>query len=148
MFKHILCPVDASEYSQRAVDFACEIAQKYNAKVTLLHAHEMPNLAVLSQYDLNGSYRVELGNQVDAIATELFTKLLKRFENTELLVHTILDKQDPRYSITHHAKTLDCDLIVMGTRGLGSIKSVLLGSVSNYVVHHAKCPVLLIPENE
>jgi nucleotide-binding universal stress UspA family protein len=46
--------------------------------------------------------------------------------------------------IVEKAEENDCDLIVIGNRGLGSVRSILLGSVSNYVVHHIKSPILLI----
>ncbi|MFN4151196.1 MAG: universal stress protein [Candidatus Sericytochromatia bacterium] len=42
------------------------------------------------------------------------------------------------------ASEVESSMILMGSRGLGSIKSVLMGSVSSYVLHHAKCPVMII----
>ena len=51
----------------------------------------------------------------------------------------------PAAKIIEMTKKSSFDLILMGTRGLGSFASALLGSVSNYVVHHAPCPVWLVP---
>ena len=61
-----------------------------------------------------------------------------------LNVKTILKKGPAGPVIIEEAEKENCDLIVVGSRGLGNITSVLISSVSNYVVHHAKCPVLLI----
>ena len=51
---------------------------------------------------------------------------------------------DPAEAIRDYEKEISADLIVMGSRGLGLVRGVLLGSVSKYVLEHAKCPVLIV----
>lgn len=51
---------------------------------------------------------------------------------------------DPAEAIMDYAKEINTDLIIMGSRGLGLVRGVLLGSVSKYVLEHAKCPVLIV----
>ena len=54
----------------------------------------------------------------------------------------------PGEAITKYIKDNNIDLVVMGTRGLGTIRRTILGSVSDYVLHHANCPVAVIPTQE
>ena len=69
-----------------------------------------------------------------------------RFCNEELEVSEHLSELTVPTAILELADTLDTDLIVMGTRGLGGLKHVLLGSVAERVVQRAKCPVLTVKE--
>jgi len=57
---------------------------------------------------------------------------------------TFLEIGLPTETIVDFCQEKDCDLIIMGSRGLGAIKQLFVGSVSNYVLHHAGCPVLVI----
>lgn len=59
-------------------------------------------------------------------------------------VTTFLEIGSPTAIITKFAKEKDYDLIIIGSRGLGLIKGVVLGSVSSHVVHHAICPVMIV----
>jgi nucleotide-binding universal stress UspA family protein len=72
----------------------------------------------------------------------------EELEAAGIPVNTIFEKGPAGDLIVTMAKTLGCDLIIMGNRGLGPIKSILLGSTSTYVLHHSPCPVLVIPVEE
>ncbi|XP_073018640.1 uncharacterized protein [Primulina eburnea] len=58
--------------------------------------------------------------------------------------NTSILEGDPKEMICEAAEEMHADLIVVGSRGLGKIKRAFLGSVSDYVIHHAKCPVLIV----
>ncbi|XP_074575573.1 universal stress protein A-like protein [Curcuma longa] len=57
---------------------------------------------------------------------------------------TVIAEGDPKETICHVAEQMDVDLLVVGSRGLSKIKRAILGSVSDYCAHHAKCPVLIV----
>ena len=57
----------------------------------------------------------------------------------------VRDEQSPGHSIVHYAKEKEADCIVIGCRGQGTVRRTLLGSVSDYVIHHAKIPVIVVP---
>jgi len=77
-------------------------------------------------------------------AREILNKTADRFRENGLEVNTILKKGHPAEVICQVAEEGQFDFVAMGSRGLGGIKELLLGSVSNRVVHCAKCSVLIV----
>jgi nucleotide-binding universal stress UspA family protein len=143
MYKHILFPSDGSKASEHVLQYVCELAQKFNAEVTVLHAYEF--LEVIPVYETTYAYLDELENYLESQSSQIANEIRQKLEQHNLNVHTAVIKGDPGYSIVNTAEEKKCDLIVMGSRGLGPVKRFLLGSVSHYVVNHAKCPVMIIP---
>lgn len=139
MISKILVPVDGSENSFRALDQALFIAKSSGAAITAIHVIERPpTVYVESQKlldELLANYRKESGKILDKsqeIAARSGTKL-----------ETAIMEGDPASNINGFAEKGGFDLIVIGSRGLGRLKSAILGSTSNKVLHHAKCSVLI-----
>ncbi|KAL1545589.1 universal stress protein in QAH/OAS sulfhydrylase 3'region-like [Salvia divinorum] len=65
-------------------------------------------------------------------------------QRNQVHINTSIIEGDPKEMICGVAEQMKVDLIVIGSRGFGKIKRALMGSVSNYVIHHAKCPVLVV----
>lgn len=138
-FSHILFPTDGSENSLKALNYVKEMAEKFGAKVTVINTFGLPVMFPAEIYtDVYGQVLKSLEEQSQAV----LENVKKEIKNS--LVETISLQGDPGHFITNTALEKKCDLIVMGSRGLGAVKTFLLGSVSNYVLHHAKCPVLII----
>jgi nucleotide-binding universal stress UspA family protein len=85
------------------------------------------------------------------LVEELKTKGKKMLEQCEkiaarnnILIKTTSELGDPAKIIIKLANSNDYDLIIMGSRGRSAFKELLLGSVSQKVVHHAKCPVMVV----
>ena len=140
MFKNILVPVDGSDHALRALDVACDLAQKYGATLRLVHAYP----AIFADSTMGGAdigpliaRRTEVGEAVLARARE-------HVKDRAAGITTELREAPDAEAILEEADAHHCDLIVMGTRGLGRLAGLLLGSVSQKVVQHAKCPVLLV----
>lgn len=140
MIKKVLVAVDGSEHSHKAVDYASDIALKYDCQM----------------YLINVVRKVEIPEQLIAYANiekieesheyvffeEIGKRILKKAEETAKKkgvkeVHSIINKGDPANRITEFARENDIDWIFLGTRGLGRIKGLLLGSVSNKVCNMA-----------
>ena len=138
MFENILLAVDGSDHSLKAAKLAGDLARLSGGK-----------LRVLTAYEKVPSYLGE-PNLSQAIA--------KRTEKAEIVLdsatkeigdipggcETDMLSGDPAEAILRAVDTFDIDLIVMGTRGQGDIKSLLLGSQSHKVVSAAPCPVMLV----
>lgn len=146
MFKKILVPVDGSEEAQKAVEITKELARCAQSSVTLLYVlapltmvataapgeerilSAIPELLVFRQ------------NEGNAILEEMEGK----FALTDIKPEKRMIEGHPARSILSLAKDENFDLIVMGSRGLSRIAGFLLGSISDAVVHHAHCPVLIV----
>jgi len=133
MFSKILFPTDGSEHSKKTFDYVKDLVKNYNCQVVLLHSYDVPLL-----------YTVEYGNILKEAGTSLLSKTEEEFKKLDINIKTILSVGSAGKLITETAERESCNLIVMGTHGLSEAKTFLIGSTSNYVLHNAKCPVLLI----
>jgi nucleotide-binding universal stress UspA family protein len=143
MFKKILVPIDGSEESQKALQMAISLAKKFESKVKLLYVvalnpHEFADRPTVS-VELSEQWVGELKKQ----GTHVLDKLRQDFSLNDLEYATLIEQGNPAVEICKVAKDDNIDLIVMGSRGLGSIGSMILGSVSNKVIQLAECPVLI-----
>lgn len=145
MIKHILFPNDGSENSQKALQYVKEIALKFGSKVTVATIYESPLLNGIEIVPYTFS---ELEKSIREIAEDILEKAQKEINEAGIPCDTRLEQGDPGKLIVELAENNDYDLIIMGSRGLGTVKSFLLGSVSNYVLHHTNCPVMLIKGDE
>ncbi len=137
MFSNILVAVDGSESANKAFQRAIYLAQKCNSKLDLVH---------VVQCEVGG----DSANTFEIIE-DLKDKAMKMLEeyrieaaksNTSMQI-TIM-QGDPAKVIIELAKAKSYDLIIMGTRGRSSFQELLIGSVSQKVMHHASCPVMVV----
>ncbi|MFQ6085877.1 MAG: universal stress protein [Candidatus Bathyarchaeia archaeon] len=138
MISKILVPVDGSEYASKAISYAIFLAQSCGAEITLIHVIPSPtpvspeiwNTGVMGQMEKRGKGILKEG-----------TRTVKR---AGLKVDHILEYGDPGTMVIQAAEKGDFDLVIMGSRGLTRLRSLLMGSVSYKVSHRAKCPVLIV----
>ncbi len=141
-YKKILVPVDGSQNSLKALAHAVAIARSFDAEISILY------ISVLSQQV--PLYDQVQGSQIPAkaltnpkkFAESIVAEALKQVPEG-IRVHTHIEIGEPRIAITEFAGQNGYDILVIGSRGLGTISGLLLGSVSSYVVRNAKCAVLV-----
>jgi len=136
-FKKILVPVDGSTYSIKALKRACELAEAFDSKIIVM-------------------YVVEKSIPINLLDRNEYLKILRKFGNKTLKnVNTMLSKKEISgkfllkegnivNEIEKVAKAEKCDLIILGSKGLGAITRFLLGSVSNKISQSAPCSVLIV----
>ncbi len=141
----ILLPVDGSELSLKAVQVAMSMLQQgLVADVVLANVQEPANLyEMMTAPDPEVLERVSqaAGADILASAQALLTMAKVGFESE-------VAGGDPAHTIVDIAERYRCDLIIMGARGTSSLRSALLGSVSNEVLHAAKMPVMIVKADE
>ena len=147
LIKNILVAVDGSKSADKALDFALDLAQKYSSKIVLISVFEPLSVSMMTLGI--GLSPVNLATHIDGLVEfrkKILLDALKKAKNTnsELVVTKILAEGRPSDKIVETAKEQQCDLMVIGSRGLGGIKEFFLGSVSDRVADHAQCPVLII----
>jgi len=148
-FQRILVAVDGSEGSRRASEVAVDLAEKFNAQLYVLHAFRgypeymtmfpsapSPSGEAIEAYEAYArKAALEVVGRTVSIAEKRGVKV--KAKTTETIGSAV-------EAITDYAVAEKIDLIVMGTRGMGGFKKMLLGSVSSGVVTHARCAVLVV----
>jgi len=143
MFSRILVAVDGSPFAERALAQAVDLSKKYDSQLTVVHV-------VLRRF-----YAVT-PSEAGVLATTVFVKEMesegkKIISKSEEFVKASgvaykckLLQGVPADEIVRLAQAEKVDLIVLGSRGLTEVRAFLLGSVSDKVTHHAKCPILIV----
>lgn len=140
-FTHIMAPTDFSPNSERAIDYAVQLARRLGAKLTLLHVIPEPSAL---DYSMEGVSLQEIqGWEKEAeikLAAELTRAHLEYKEVDALRVSAL----HPRDEIVRAATNLSADLLVVSTHGYTGWKHFLLGSDAEKILEHASCPVLVV----
>jgi nucleotide-binding universal stress UspA family protein len=148
-FQRILVAVDGSEGSRKASEVAVDLAEKFNAQLYALHAFRgypeymtmfpsapSPSGEAMQAYEAYArKAALEVVGRTVSMAEKRGVKA--KAKTTETIGSAV-------EAITDYAIAEKIDLIVMGTRGMGGFKKMLLGSVSSGVVAHAHCTVLVV----
>lgn len=144
MFQNILVAVDGSPDADQALAQAIDLAESQHARLTIFSAVVMPPTAAY----MGGGGAVAAAFAANA-ATETEKILRAAVERVpdRLSVATVLSREPVRLALMHQITTGLHDLVVMGSRGRGALRSVLLGSVSHYVLNHSPVPVLIVHDD-
>jgi len=137
--KKILVPLDGSKNSIRGLDMAIHIARQSHGTITALIVKSMPGILLIHPIGfLDFNSMTEEKKILNAAKIRAAKKGIKLTEKVK--------PGDPGYDIARFAnnKNNRIDLVVIGSRGLSSAKEIFLGSVSNYVLHKSKKPVLIV----
>ena len=138
--RNILVPYDGSEHSDRAFDYALDLAKKYKSNIIsvscILEQNQIPEVATPEGLGLQ--------RQREAASQKMTTLESKadglgiKFKGIIIRTHSVPD------AIISYAESNDIDIIIVGSRGLGEFKKLLLGSVASTITQYSKCPVMLV----
>ena len=145
MFHTILVPIDGSEHSRVALCVACKLARQEDGRLILLHIPEaLPHEPLL----VWGIGAVPLESTMEKRDEVGQTLLDHAIEEARALgieqAKPVLARVDPSQTILAAAEEHGVDTIVMGSRGLGDLKGLVVGSVSHKVSHGAECRVITV----
>jgi nucleotide-binding universal stress UspA family protein len=139
----ILLATDGSEEAELAALTAVDLADATHSELHLVHVGVVPIL--LKSYPGTLGYERRLYEQIEEMSRELLRKQSRRVKAAGgTVAGTHLRMGQVALEILALAEELGADLIVMGSRGLGGVRRALMGSVSDSVVRHAHCPVLVV----
>lgn len=147
MFTKILVPIDGSDHSVKALDYALDIATRCAASLHILIAYTLTAETFhLVQRVLPHTVAASYGREVKEQNEQILSDAVHHAQTTHphlTITHSLVQGR-PAERIVEAVKDGQYDLIVMGSRGIGGIKGVLLGSVADRVADHATCPVMIV----
>ena len=139
-YKKILVPLDGSEASRRAMDEAIYLAGLSGAALTFLYVVDLNKELPTPQRIWEESHSLAEWEKAGAEKLANFVVGL----DDSISHDDIVAVGSPGKTIHRIAKENACDLILMGSRGLNALENIVLGSVSQYVLTHAPCPVMVV----
>ena len=175
MIKTILVPTDGSSHAKKAIDFAADIADKYDARMVILHVlmrhtsesdietlceeNAMPDTLAkkfeglregylemaAASYEPGPIFIIVPDDILKEVGNLILDNACKRAESKgikDVSAHVVDGSAADK--IVAAAEQENADMIVMGSRGLGNVAGVLMGSVSQKVNHHAKCTCVTV----
>jgi nucleotide-binding universal stress UspA family protein len=142
--RRILCPVDFSDHSRRALDHAIAIARWYNSTVTVLHVFSPAPVAAVGPGPMVFEPIV-----LTSVDREQLLADVKAFAETKrapgVAIDALLREGNTAGEILEQTTSTKADLLVIGTHGRSGFERLLLGSVAEKVLRKASCPVMTVP---
>jgi nucleotide-binding universal stress UspA family protein len=141
-YTRLLCPVDFSDSSEAALQFACSLAEEADARLTILHVFdwEQGDDPIVARFDT-----AEYVEAVEQQSRDRLDALVPDDARVWCKPETVTTRGKPYREILAAADANEADLIVLGVRGRNPIDLALFGSTANQVVRRARCPVLTVP---
>ena len=134
---NILVPLDGSGDSQKALLQACDLAKNYQANLILVYVVE-------KSHSLNLLDRKEYLEILRKFGNKVLIKGKQTAKNQGIDVTTIMKEGNISNEIVKLAKNKKCNLIIVGSKGLGATARFLLGSISNKLANNSPCSVLIV----
>ena len=146
MFRHILCPTDLKERAFVALKEAVQIAHQFNSKITMLNAHpEFMGEQEREMLRVSFDGFKEKFRKVAVESREEMKAEISKLHAEDIQVDYVLREGKPDKVIVETAEKLGIDLIVICTDGRDNIMDFVTGTITEHVINHASCPVLVIP---
>lgn len=145
-FKKILVPVDFSPSSKLALDYALALAEKFQASIEVLHCWEVPAYLRPDLTVWSGEVSVTLADHARREAEKGMQEFLadSRPKSGGPALASRIASGAPYSTILTAIDETGSDLVVMGTHGRTGLSHLVLGSVAEKVVRHARCPVMTV----
>ena len=143
----ILLAIDGSVYSDAAVEEVAKRPWPSQSELKVITAAETPVMVGTEPWAVSPQYFEQVEKSIRDAAKGVIESALVKLKTTEdksLKISSEIIQGSPRQVIVEEAERWNADLVVMGSRGLGTWNRLLLGSVSNSVVHHANCSVEIV----
>lgn len=145
-FRKILCPIDFSDPSYRALATAVELASRYQAELHVVHV--VPPVPLVELPPGSGSVAFDVKQyETELLASyrKTLDQAIQKFIRSDIKVTEYLELGDPAHEIVQLAERIKSDVIIIATHGRTGLKRFLFGSVAEAVVRRSPCAVLTIP---
>lgn len=156
MVKNILVPTDFSQQANYALDFAYQIASKSQATIYLINVVDYPGLSMAWSGGMNviGGAEPPFDNFDESFINNLLDRskdemksLVDGLSTKDLAIHQLVEIGNPYFVIAEKIEEAKINLVIMGSKGASGFEEMLIGSNTEKIVRHAKCPVITIKEH-
>ena len=137
MFSRILVAIDGSKSAKKAFEKSIYLAQKCDSKLDVVHV-------ISCELGGDSATTFELIDELKTKAEKMLDEYKIQAAKNNVPIEIMVTRGDPVQVIIDLAKTKSHDLIIMGTRGRSAFQELLIGNVSQKVMHHASCPVMVV----
>ncbi|HEX7256355.1 MAG TPA: universal stress protein [Gaiellaceae bacterium] len=142
----VVVGVDGSEHARRALQWAVDEARLRKWVLVAVHSYAIPTILVAPEPILGAPPPIPDPAVVERLeegAEKLLADEIEQVDSDDITIEGRVAAGPAADALLHAAE--EGDLLVVGSRGLGGFKGLLLGSVSQQVAHHAPCPVVIVP---
>jgi nucleotide-binding universal stress UspA family protein len=136
--KKFIAAIDGSELSSKVVDKAIEYSNIFHAEIVFIYCHK--NFPVF----LRTPYDEEAISSILLEAEKVIKPHIERLEKSGVKFSKRLMEEPPGKMISRVAEVEQCDLIIMGSRGLSNLEGLIVGSTTHRVLHLSSCSVLVV----
>lgn len=143
--RRVLVTLDGSAFAERVLPWVQRVSQATGAQVLLLAVPEVPEPAL---YGAMAGAVDELREQAEANAQRYLERVAAQLLAEGMPVQPLIEGSRPATTILDVAEREHVELIMLATHGRGGMERLMLGSVADRVVHHSRCPILLVPARE
>lgn len=147
MFKKILVPLDGSELAERALPVALHLARQMQSELTLLSVAQQEPVAVAESMGYGLWVPNETLPEIRNRLEDYLTQTTEKYKTANVVMRQQLEVGDEAGEIIDTAVSQQFDLIIMSTHGRSGISRWLMGSVTEKVLHHAPCPLLILRDD-
>jgi len=149
LIKRVLVAVNGSENSDKALKFSLDIAEKYDATLTILNISEPPVVGTVPQepWNISGEAMAAFTKDLERFHVDILSKAVaqSKLVKPNLKVSSKLREGNPATEIAAEAKEGHFDVVVVGHKGVSQVKELLgLGGISDKVSHSAPCTVIIV----
>ena len=146
--RRIMFASDFSEASREAKEAALSFCEQLDAELHVVHVFDLSSLQMPSPYYFLPGVDTWLDDQIDVVREQGKSMLTQLVHELKCEVHTHFVEGRPGIEIVKAALDHEIDMVVLGTHGYTGLNRLIMGSVAEYVVRNAHCPVLIVkPEN-
>ncbi len=143
MIKHILVPIDFSDTTDKIITVALEQALAFNATIHLLHVQVPYVDASLHNMDSSMAYE-NPSPEIRKYDQEHLDEAAEKIKSKGISTETALVEGNPSEKILSYCEANNCDILIIGSHGHGTLSHLILGSVSEKVLHKSPCPVMVV----
>ena len=149
MVKNMLVPIDGSNFMERNINYACDLARSTGSKLTLIHVVALPTPVQAWSASAGPGFSPDV-ERIRKALEDAGSVILEKGKDVagknNVDVETILQTSygNPAYEIIGAAERQKADLVVLGAKGHSLLRNLTVGSVCDTVVHNAPCPVLVV----